>query len=261
MSVDLAATTWGSPKLSAVLLIHGPACCGGTWAPIAERLADQYHLIAPDLRGHGDSPRQDSYQFEEFIGDLDAYANARGLQRFAIIGHSMGGLLAMAYAIRYPERVSSLVSIDFSVPVPQWQVDYAQRACLNPVRTFTTEAEGLAYLRRAFSRTASDETLRQLASGVLGQIDSGWRFKVDPGALREFTDFPRAPEIERVRCRTLLFRGSDSRVMDRGGGIAMLRRIARARLVQIPRAGHYVHLDNPAATADELRRFLEEVPD
>ena len=259
MPVELAWTTWGNSNKHTILLIHGAASSGRMWQPIAESLADQYHLIAPDLRGHGASPRPGAYPPEELAADLAAFIAGHISGRFAIVGHSIGALLAVDYTIRHPERVSSLISIDINVPLPEWQKDYIRRVVDKPVRVFATRGDGLAFLRRALLPTASGELLEAFAGCVLAEGPSGWTFNFDAQVLRQFAALDSRFELERIECPTLFLRGSESPVMDRANGIAMLHRVAHSSLVQIPRAGHYPFLDNPTATTDELRRFLSVV--
>ncbi|HUI24533.1 MAG TPA: alpha/beta hydrolase [Candidatus Kryptonia bacterium] len=257
-SAELAWVTWGNPSRHTILLIHGAAGCGRIWQPLSQVLADQYHLVAPDLRGHGASPRPGSYRPEELLADIEAFVEARGLQSFTLIGHALGGLLALGYAIRHAERVAALVSVDVNVPLPKRQIEHLRAAGrkLHPV--FASWTDAIAYLRKTLSAGASDEILELVANCVLVKAPGGWSFGFDRQILRHYAMLDAAAELERVQCPTLFLRGSESPVMDRSGGIAMLHRVAGARLAQIPRCGHYVFLDNPAATAHEVRLFLVE---
>ena len=98
-----------------VLLIHGLGASHRDWRDVMPALAPHYRVLAPDLRGHGSSPRQRPYNPERFAADMRALLDARGVDRVDVVGHSMGGAVALCLALCAPERVRRLV-IANSVP-------------------------------------------------------------------------------------------------------------------------------------------------
>jgi len=121
----LAYRTCGMATGDPVLLIHAFASQSGTWDVTAHALARRgFRVIAPDLRGHGQSARAPSYSLEEFDQDLSALIDALGLGTFHVIGHSLGGYLALKLATRQPERIRRLI-IE-AAPVPPRDADEAR---------------------------------------------------------------------------------------------------------------------------------------
>lgn len=95
-----------------ILLIHGFSANKDTWVRFADYLPDDYHIIAPDLAGHGDSPTAESYDLELQADRLHALAAQLGIERFHIVGNSMGGAISTIYATKYPQQLASLTLID-----------------------------------------------------------------------------------------------------------------------------------------------------
>jgi pimeloyl-ACP methyl ester carboxylesterase len=101
---------WGSTSAPAVLMLHGFGVSGHMFDEFAERMQDQYRLIALDQRGHGDSDwsSDGDYTREAFVADVEGFVAALGLERFILVGHSMGGLNAVSYTVKNPQRVRAL---------------------------------------------------------------------------------------------------------------------------------------------------------
>jgi pimeloyl-ACP methyl ester carboxylesterase len=256
-AVELAFETWGDRNLPGVLLLHGIGGSGRLWRPVAERLAGEYHLIAPDLRGHGTSPRATDYAAEQYLIDVEAFIERRQLRGVALVGHALSGLLCVQLAQRRPENVRALVSIDVNVPASTSMIDRL-RAAGTDLRPGCDSRSAHVECLLAHYAPAADRTLGDLlADALLIQRNGGMTLNFDLEVLRQATA-PPVDSLAGVSCPTLLLRGSESTVMDRANGIALLRQLEHARLVQIPRAGHHVFLDNPAATVRELRAFLGE---
>jgi pimeloyl-ACP methyl ester carboxylesterase len=134
--IEISYLEWNSAKLSVqsglsknshvkkpLLLLHGLADCAVEWSSLGSYLADQYHIVAPDLRGHGDSSKPDSgYNSEEIIADLEALMTYLGWNQAHIIGHSWGGKLASIWATKHPKRFSSITLVDpfYVDKLPSW---------------------------------------------------------------------------------------------------------------------------------------------
>jgi pimeloyl-ACP methyl ester carboxylesterase len=258
-SVELAFTAWGDSSLPAVLLIHGVAGCGRIWQPVASALADRYHLVAPDLPGHGTSPRTGSYSLEAYSAEIDAFVAARELASLTLIGHSFGAILCADHALRHAQQVRALVLIDINFPPPAWQIEHLRAAAEKPAPVFATREAGIDYLRRSYAPAGTPKVLHDLAECLLAGDPGGLTLQFDRETLRQAAPLNVADQLSHLTCPTMFLRGSDSKVMDRAGAISLLHQVEQSRLVQIPRAGHHVFLDNPAATTHELRLFLDGV--
>lgn len=105
----------GAPPL---ILLHALGCDAQDWDEITDALGERYHVFALDQRGHGESARTDIYSFERMRDDLKAFADALNLDRFTLIGHSMGGTVSILFAEKWPERLERLVLEDTPPPYP-----------------------------------------------------------------------------------------------------------------------------------------------
>jgi len=194
--------------------------------------------------------------------DLEAVTRALGLERFALVGLSMGGRNAIMYAARHPEQVRALVIVDIG-PRPQ-------RRGVENIRRFTAgprEAPFEEFLERArrFNPRRPVEQLRGSLRHNLRQLPNGrWTWKYDPRLTDPQAMARRGEEdlgeyIRRIRCPTLIVRGAESDILTPEGAEEMRRAIPGSRLVTIPRAGHLVPGDNPAAFIEAVRAFLAGV--
>ncbi|HEX4353979.1 MAG TPA: alpha/beta hydrolase, partial [Polyangiales bacterium] len=113
---------WGNPSAPPLLMIHGNRDHCRNWDWIASALCRDYHIIAPDLRGHGDSQWAlgGSYALVDYVYDIAQLIHQKKLAPLTVIGHSLGGHIAMQYAGIYPEHVSKLVSIEGFGPPLAW---------------------------------------------------------------------------------------------------------------------------------------------
>ena len=103
---------WGDHENRPVLLLHGAAMHARTWDHFAAAMTDHFRLLALDTRGHGESDRSDDYGFERIVNDIEEFADLLQLDRFALVGNSMGGRHGGLYAARHSDRVERLVMIE-----------------------------------------------------------------------------------------------------------------------------------------------------
>ncbi len=111
-SIKLSYWEWGQGK-TPLLLLHGLADNGLVWASLGDYLADNYHIVAPDLRGHGESSKPETgYQFKDYLGDLEALIDHLGWSFCHLVSHSWGAKLACLWATQNPEKFKSLTLVD-----------------------------------------------------------------------------------------------------------------------------------------------------
>lgn len=106
----------GEPTAPPLVLLHALGCDARDWDGIVPALAESYHVLALDQRGHGESARPEHYSFEAMRDDLKAFADALSLERFTLIGHSMGGTVAFLFAEMWPNRIERLIIEDTPPP-------------------------------------------------------------------------------------------------------------------------------------------------
>ncbi len=256
---------WGNPGAPPVVCVHGYTSSAQAFNALARRFHDRYHFVAMDVRGHGESAWSSAgaYQYHDQVGDLAAVVDKLGLSRFTLIGTSMGGIIAMAYAGAHPDRLTHLVLNDIGPDVEVGSQRITQMVGGRPDE-FGTLDDAMAY-RRQVSPIVAGRALddqRELALGVLRQRPDGrWIWKMDPAYIQQRVKIgpPERPALwpalQRVTCPTLVIWGSDSDVLSEAQARRMVDTLANGELVTVPGVGHAPTLVEPAAVST-LERFL-----
>jgi len=232
------------------------------------RSQDRYHILAPDVRGHGESAWSPAgaYRYEDQAGDLAEFARQLGLDKFVLIGTSMGGIIAMTYAAAHAARLSGLVINDIGPDAEAGTRRITQMVGSRP-NEFATLEEAMAYRRSASpilaARSAEDQ--HELALGVLRQrADGKWGWKMDPAYIRQRVEHgppvrpPLWPVLQAVACPTLVVWGAESDVLSETKARRMVDVLPRGELVRVPGIGHSPTLVEPVVLA-ALDRFLGNI--
>jgi esterase len=256
---------WGAPEAPAIVCLHGYTSSAEAFNALARRLADRFHVVAMDVRGHGESewsPRQ-AYEYADQAADLAAFTDLLVPQRFVLIGTSMGGIIAMAYAQHWGQRLQGLVVNDIGPDVEAGSGRITQMVGSRP-DDFASLDEAMDYRRQASPITASRPLAdqRELALGVLRRRSDGrWAWKMDPAYIeRRITRGAPArpdawPVLASLACPTLVVWGSDSDVLSEAQARRMVATLPRGELVAVPGVGHAPTLIEPPVLA-ALERFL-----
>jgi len=254
---------WGDPSAPPVILLHGGRDHARAWDDVAQALALTHRVIVPDLRGHGDSQWADAggYTMPGFIYDLVALIRHLNLPEVNLVGHSLGGNIALRTAGLYPEMVRRVVSIEGLGPSPQMAQEMAAKPVETRLRGWIDEQRQLdARTPRSYA-TIEDALARMMAQnphlnasqafhltqhGVRPAAQGGYEWKFDP-YLRSWPpiDLSR-DEIRslwsRITCPVLLVYGAASWASNPGadGRAAAFR---NATVASVEGAGHWVHHD------------------
>jgi pimeloyl-ACP methyl ester carboxylesterase len=247
-----------------IVLLHGGGLTAHTWDLVCVALHDECRCLAPDQRGHGDSgwsPTLD-YAPDAHVRDLDALIAHLGLGSPVLVGQSMGGMNALAYAARPRARLAGLVLVDVG-PDIRWDgaqriVDFVQA----PGEPDSLDA--FVERARAFSPSRDPRLLRRSLLHNLRELPDGrltWKYDrraMTPdrlASMRVRVEDMRA-HVAEVRCPALVVRGADSDVLAPDDAERLAAALPAARVATIPDAGHTVQGDNPAELARVLRGFV-----
>lgn len=260
---------WGNPDAPTLLLVHGGRDHCRNWDRVAEALRHDYHIIAPDLRGHGDSQWMigGSYNQVDYVYDVAQLLRQIDRNPVTIIGHSLGGSISLLYTGLFPENVRKLIAIEGMGPSPAMVRERMEQPVEDRLRTWVDDLRRLsgrtprryASLEEAYERMQtenphlSEAQARHLTIHGSNQNEDGtysWKFdnyvRVFPPAGLEIAQQYRL--FNRITCPTLLVRGTESWASDPAvdGRASHFRDV---RVANIERAGHWVH-------HDQLERFL-----
>lgn len=256
MAVTLQAAEYGEGEPVAIL--HGLFGSGRNWASVAHRLSASWRVVAFDLRNHGGSPWSDAMSYVAMAGDVRAAMRARGYSRYSLIGHSMGGKVAMIAALTDPDAVESLVVADIA-PVAYPTMPYAAY-----VRAMRALDLGSVVRRRdadaKLTGGVGDATERAflLQNLVLGDGPPHWRINLPAieAALSSLADFPSLPPSARYDGPALFIAGGKSRSLTAEHEPAVTARFRNAAVVRLAEAGHWIHTDAPEAFLALVEPFL-----
>lgn len=265
---------WGNRGAPPLILVHGGRDHARSWDFVADALRRDYHVMAPDLRGHGDSAWAigSLYHIAEFVCDLAQLIDAVGHDRVTLIGHSFGSSICAAYAGTNPRRVArfaAIEGIDIS-PLMQQRIaamtavermsetlERARQQAARSQRRYPSIEAAAARMREENAFLSEELALHLTEHGVARNEDGSYSWKFDDYArgpkLFRLTDAEIQELVSRVECPTLLIRGTESETPDPAKS-GLLDRFQNARAVALEGAGHWVHHDR----TDELVRLLRD---
>jgi pimeloyl-ACP methyl ester carboxylesterase len=264
----LRTLEWGRPGALPIVCVHGYTSSAEAFNAMARRLQVRAHVIAMDVRGHGESAwsPDGAYQYADQAGDLAALVDQLGIERFVLIGTSMGGVIAMVYAGQHGGRLRGLVLNDIGPEVEAGSTRITGMVGSRPA-DFASLDEAMAYRRETSPITAARplEDQEETARGVLRERPDGrWAWKMDPAYIEQRIARgapvrpPLWPALETLPCPTLVVWGTDSDVLSETQAKRMVAALPRGELVAVPGVGHAPTLVEPAVTT-ALDRLLATV--
>lgn len=180
---------WGDPGMPAMVLLHGGGAHAGWWRVVAGLLADRWHVIAPDLTGHGRSAHRSDYTFTGWVGEVLAHATDAGADRPVVVGHSMCGVVAMMAGSSQGDRLAGVAMVDtpLDIPAPE-QIGHAEQIMARR-RTFpTVEAATGRFRLLPDQPVAHPVVLEDLAREAVVPHADGWTWAFDPGLFAGIPD-------------------------------------------------------------------------
>ena len=255
---------WGTKGLRPILFLHGGALTAHTWDLCCLALRDEFHCVALDQRGHGDTdwaPDAD-YSIGAQREDIRGFADRLGFDRFVLVGQSMGAINGLAFAVTHPERLSALVMIDAGPEV--------RRRGSSRIREFVNGGakpetlEEIIERALAFNPRRDRQILRRsLMHNLRRQPDGSWSWKYDRRRFQRLDHDTHlaerrrlADDLANVTCPALVVRGADSDVFHQDDAERLAQNFPDGRQITIAQAGHTVQGDNPKDLVAALRDFL-----
>jgi len=263
---------WGNADAPPLLLVHGGRDHCRSWDLIARSLQPHFHVLAPDLRGHGDSDwtKGGSYSLTEYVYDLSRLVRHTAARQVAIVGHSMGGMVGLIYAGTFPQQVSALVVLDGVTVLPntkdvpaheriaKWVGQLDQLSDREP-RRYSTIEEAAAQMRAHNKRLPPELALHLATFGARRNADDTYSWKFDP-YQRARAPHRLSPEDHvalwaRITCPVLLLHASES-FLQSSETAGLANYFPNARTETISGAGHWLHHDKPDEVLGFIRTFL-----
>jgi pimeloyl-ACP methyl ester carboxylesterase len=258
MPIELSADEFGEgPPLT---ILHGLFGSGRNWRSIAQHLAARHRVVTFDLRNHGASPWADGMSYGEMVEDLRASLRSRGIERAALLGHSMGGKVAMLTALLHPGEVDRLVVVDIAPSTNQpTLLAYIRAMRAADLRGVRRRAEADLQLAEAVPDPAERAFLLQ--NLVIGENAAHWRLNLQAieRGFSEIVGFPALPAGTVYPGPALFVSGARSNYIQPEHEPLIRHLFPQARIARIEGAGHWVHAEQPKAFLQAVAPFLAGV--
>lgn len=263
---------WGNESAPPLILVHGGRDHCRSWDHIARSLQPHFHVLAPDLRGHGDSDwtRGGSYALTEYVYDLTRLVRSIAAPQVTLIGHSMGGMVSLIFSGSFPEQVSKLVVLDGVTMLPdtpkppaherigKW-VGQLDKLHDRTPRRYAALEDAAAQMMLHNKRLSRDLALHLATHGARQNEDGTYSWKFDPHLnvwpVEDVGDEFIEQLWSAITCPTLLLYGADSWASnpEKDGRIAHFK---TAQVIEFEKAGHWLHHDQFDRFIKTLRNFL-----
>lgn len=237
-----------------LILLHGLFGSSDNWGTIAKHFSQHYQVISLDLRNHGRSPHHASQSYSDMAADLAALYNTLGLDSAHLLGHSLGGKVAMQFATQYPKRLNKLMIVDMAMRAYADEhthlIDAMMALDLSNIQS-RHEAD------KALSSAISNKMVRQFLLMNLKKTDSALHWRINLPALKA-----NYPALQQTVCEyttydqpCLFIRGERSDYVQQSDIEQIKKHFTNAQFTSLP-AGHWVHAEQPQLFIEKVSQFL-----
>jgi esterase len=239
-----------------LVILHGLFGSSDNWGGIAPELAGQFHIFALDLRNHGQSPHSDEMTYPVMARDVVEFLDGQGLQSAAVLGHSMGGKVAMQLALDFPERVERLIVADIAsrVYAPEYE-PYFQGMLALDLKKFKSRQQ----MEEVLAPAVPDLVIRRFLLKNLGYDSEGsyfWKINL-PGIHKNYPHICEAISSGKLYSKPALFlSGGKSNYVSEADKPLISKLFPNARFQIIPQARHWIHADAPEEFVGMVSQFL-----
>jgi len=256
---------WGAPESPPVLLLHGGHQSAHSWDLVSLALADRFHLYALDQRGHGDSEwaKDKNYDTEAMTEDALEFVSRMGTEAPIVMGHSMGGLVALSMMKREPRLMRAAVIVDVGPEVSPAGGEIIRNFVRHNVEFTDLEAfvESVRRYdpfrsREHIERTTRYNMIRRVDGTYVSKCDIRLERPQDAGEAEPVREAFSLDDARAVPCPTLIVRGEESMVLEASAGERFAAALPQGQIVTVPRCGHNVHSQNTVGFLEAVTPFL-----
>ena len=242
-----------------LIILHGIFGSGENWLTVSKKFSEKFRVFLPDQRNHGRSPHSPDFGYYELVEDLRQFADQRGIEKFFLIGHSMGGKVAMRFAAEFPNRLAGLVVVDIA---PRLYQPHHQNVIAGLKAVDIEHSQSRAEAEQAMATHIEEEDVRQFLLKNLYRKEDGkfaWRINL-PVLEKAVETIGENPEpIVPVSVPALFVRGANSRYIREEDEAGIRLRFPHAQIATINGAGHWVQAEKPQEFAALVMDFLQSI--
>jgi len=249
---------WGSPDKQPFIMLHGIGRVAHSFDHIAPRFSKDYHVIAIDMRGHGDSAwsPEGAYLVQDYANDLTAFVEQLNLRNVVLLGNSTGGRVVQVYAGTQPDRVAKLVVEDVGPERTNEIASGFARRVQQEENGWASEDELVASLMRG-GGTVSEELQRNYAHfGSKRRADGRIVWKRDPNLVKGFIPTELWDPVLKIRCPAIYILGGNSSIVPPPTQQKLRENLPAVQIVTMPKLGHYPHQEAPEEYIRIVQKFL-----
>ncbi len=255
-SVKLAFENYGDSSKSPLIVLHGFFASARNWRQMAKRLADDYHVYVLDMRNHGLSPHDPEMDYPIMAEDLKLFMDEQQLATANILGHSMGGKVAMWFALNYPERIQHLIVADISPVAYQHSFDQTINALKQlPLEQISNRKQADEFL----SAVIPEQSYRQFLLQNLQLKDGKYSWRINLDIFYQSADtiigFPDTKSVTSFGGAALFIMGGNSNYTNQQ---AIDDYFLKAEVAVLEHANHWLHVDVPEEFLTKVLGFLQK---
>jgi len=250
---------WGSADKPPMILLHGIGRVAHTFDHIAPHFASRYHVLAVDMRGHGDSAwdPKGAYLVEDYVKDIEGLAQQLHLRDIVLWGNSTGGRVAQVFAGLHPELVTAVISEDVGPERPKEIADgVTTRLKQEDEKGWASENELLAQQKAASPRTGEEILRAYVHYGTKPREDGRIIWKRDPAIGNGFVPTELWRFVRQIRSPIIYILGGRSTIVPAPTQEEIRKALPQAQIVTIPDTGHYPSEENPSEFLNIVDKFL-----
>jgi pimeloyl-ACP methyl ester carboxylesterase len=241
-----------------LIILHGLFGSLDNWHTLSKKFAETYQVFSLDQRNHGRSPHTDEFNYQILAQDLYDFMQQQNLTNAYILGHSMGGKTAMQFAFTYPEKVRKLIVADIAPKsYPPGHLQLIETLCTIDLKSFSHRKE----IDNSLAEKVPDFAVRQFILKNIYLNDEGifsWKMNLN-GIKKNYPELNKAITTDKPFSKETLFvRGEKSPYIQNSDLELINSLFTNAKLITIPKAGHWVHAEAPTEFYEILVNFLRE---
>lgn len=257
-SLPLAFTALGQSEKPALIILHGLLGSSRNWLGVGKILSADFNVFLLDLRNHGISPHSDSMSYDDMVNDLSDWVDKNNIPSFYLLGHSLGGKVAMTYACRHPRHLLGLIIED--IAPKEYNLRYsAEFEAMNNLALATiknrTDAD------KAMEAKISDWTWRQfILTNLVRDENKNFLWQINlPVLTRWLPQIMQNPikNEDKFNGPTLFLRGETSDFITNDDYPNIYKHFPQATILELPHTGHNVHIENTPALVNALKSLLQ----
>ncbi len=268
-TVELFYREYGSSG-DTLVIIHGLYGSSDNWVSMARQLASDYHVFVVDQRNHGRSPHTNEHNYSGMVADLHQFFLSHNIDRANLLGHSMGGKTAMLFALQHPKMVQKLIVADISPRAYSTATNYGEITNNHQLIVSALEeldpynAKSRTELEQQLAQKIPAATLRHFLLKNIERHHDGhffWRLNlpVISQSMPEIMDgFSGLPDDTSTETDTIFVKGEMSPYIREEDLLTIRKHFKGAQLVTIPKAGHWLHAEQPGLFYKTIHYFLED---